>query len=266
MHKLTGTQAQALARLVTDLQPGWTHDEVVGALADNRMQADFPAFVQRIVEAAMMGEELSEAFLMKPPHVCPVIIETVAAEPQAARDDAWLNAVVNENDPTASRLLSKPKLDTPAAKAPNDDPSNWRNRFAREIDNGKQQRQRDLLKNRAAEPQGATRCITPSAATLAQALGASVALPTALDAYAQHQDTQGYYPESATAAGAERQGVPTQAPGTPEPELPPASRFVAEPKQETPEEEKARLDREHRRMLHAAAAKREQQLAQERAR
>ncbi|ASR84714.1 hypothetical protein FDI26_gp38 [Arthrobacter phage Beans] len=260
MHKLTGTQAQALARLVTDLQPGWTHDEVVGALADNRMQADFPAFVQRIVEAAMMGEELSEAFLMKPPHVCPVIIETVAAEPQAARDDAWLNAVVNENDPTASRLLSKPKLDTPAAKAPNDDPSNWRNRFAREIDKGKQQRQAELLKNRAAEPQGATRCMTPSTRALVD--GALNELADSL----QHHHTPGYDPESATAAGAERQGVPTQAPGTPEPEVPPASRFVAEPKQETPEEEKARLDREHRRMLHAAAAKREQQLAQERAR
>ncbi|ASR78070.1 hypothetical protein SEA_TIMINATOR_40 [Arthrobacter phage Timinator] len=241
MHKINKDQAIALTKLATSLQPGWDAKDFMSELARHREQDDFPRFVGRIVEGALMGEAIDDAMKLPPAHACPVV-ET--------RDEAWLNAVVNENDPSASRLLAKPKLDTPAAKPPNEDPNNWRNRFARDIEAGRQQRQSDLMKNRAAEPLG-----SPVVTKALNDFADSFAPP-------QHHDDQGYYPESAPAPAAEWQSVPTHDVVEPAAEVPPApaTRFTAMTQPtESDEERKAREDAAHRKMLLAAAKKREQQ-------
>ncbi|ASR80593.1 hypothetical protein SEA_JORDAN_40 [Arthrobacter phage Jordan] len=257
MHKINKEQAVALTKLVTSLQPGWAPEDFMQELARHREQDDFPRFVSRIVEGALMGEAIEDSFVLPPAHMCPV---------SDTPDEAWLRGepnvvVVNEDDITQSRLLSKPKLDTPAARPPNDDPNNWRNRFAREIDKGKQQRQADLLQNRADAPEERTRCAVIPSGALADAIAATVALPTAASAYMQHQDDQGYYPESAPAVSDEQQGVPTNDVAPPLAEVPSAAptRFTAMQPTETDEERKEREGRAHRKMLLAAQAKRDKE-------
>ncbi|ALY10497.1 hypothetical protein SEA_GREKAYCON_40 [Arthrobacter phage Grekaycon] len=253
MHKINKEQAVALTKLVVSLQPGWAPEDFMQELGRHREQDDFPRFVSRIVEGALMGEAIEDAFILPPAHMCPVT---------DTPDEAWLRgepsvSVVNEHDISQSKLLSKPKLDTPAARPPNDDPNNWRNRFAREIDKGKQQRQADLLKNRADAPEEQTRCLTPSTRALVNSTLSDLA-----DSFAppQHHDDQGYYPESATAVSAERQGVPTHDVVTPDAEVPPVSRFAAMTQPtETDEERKEREARAHRKMLLAAQAKRDKE-------
>ncbi|QOP66281.1 hypothetical protein SEA_PIPPA_40 [Arthrobacter phage Pippa] len=253
MHKINKEQAVALTKLVVSLQPGWAPEDFMQELARHREQDDFPRFVSRIVEGALMGEAIEDSFVLPPAHMCPV---------SDTPDEAWLRGepnvvVVNEDDITQSRLLSKPKLDTPAARPPNDDPNNWRNRFAREIDKGKQDRQRLLLQNRADAPGEQTRCLTPSTRALVNG-----ALSELADSFAppQHQGDQGYYPESAPAVSAERQGVPTDDVVAPAAEVPPVSRFAAMTQPtETDEERKEREARAHRKMLLAAQAKRDKE-------
>lgn len=246
MHKINKDQAIALTKLATSLQPGWDAKDFMSELARHREQDDFPRFVGRVIEGALMGEAINDSMILPPAHQCPV----ADVPDQQTRDEAWLSAVVNEGDITQSRLLAKPKLDTPAAKPPNEDPNNWRNRFAANIEQGKQDRERLLMQNRAAEPLGST-VVTKALNDFAD----SFAPP-------QHHDDQGYYPESAPAPAAEWQSVPTHDVVAAPAEVPPApaTRFTAMTQPtESDEERKAREDAAHRKMLLAAAKKREQQ-------
>ena len=245
MHKINREQAIVFTKFATSLQPGWDAKDFMSELARHREQDDFPRFVSRVVEGALMGEAIDEAMKLGDPHVCPTVESDAAT-----RDEEWLNAVVNDTgDITKSRLLAKPKLDTPAAKPPNEDPNNWRNRYAREIEQGKQEREQKLLQNRAAAPQG------------------NPVVIEALNDFANSFTTQHQVPahdvtKSAPAHSAEWQGVPTHDVVEPAAEVPPApaSRFTAMTQPtESDEERKEREARQHRRMLEAAAKKREQQ-------
>lgn len=154
-HKISPTEAGIITKLVTTLQPGWSAEEFLSKLADVREQRDFPEFMAQLTQCALAGLMIDEALAPVVPHVCPPSVVE-----QTSQQIDWLEyrsdsaapvyaSVVNEDDISKSTLLKKKRPADEIVRPPSDDPDHWRNRFAADIERGKQQREQDLRAARA---------------------------------------------------------------------------------------------------------------------
>ncbi|WNM67285.1 hypothetical protein SEA_WYBORN_42 [Arthrobacter phage Wyborn] len=251
-HKLTRSDAIALTKLVTSLQPGWQAEDFLTKLAEHREQQHMGDFVKQLVEGALAGEMIDDALRPVQPHVCQSVVQQTSQ--QIDEHEAWLNSpaasVVNEDDPTKSVLLRKRKPEQEIVRPPSEDPNHWRNRFAADIEAGKQAREELLMQNRAAAPQEQT----PEPSFVEYSAGSAEPVAHYGDpstTIAHHDLPAPSVEQSATAAGDVQQGVPAASPSSP------ASQETAPG--DTNERRFEDLDPDHKKMLLAAQRKREQQ-------
>ncbi|QIN94369.1 hypothetical protein SEA_ABBA_40 [Arthrobacter phage Abba] len=137
LMKLSKDEAVALTATLALMRPDWVKAEIVNLIGAHREQESFGAFVEQAVAHALAGHPLI-AIVHPFERPAPLVV---------------FPGVVNEDDPSKSRLLRKSdSSDSREAvvRHPNDDPKHWRNRFKADFEKGKREHEELLRKMRHA--------------------------------------------------------------------------------------------------------------------